>query len=256
MSDLVYQVTQSSGRVCASLAAARSVTSWTTPGLVNWLDHWQTLVGSFVGGLMGVIGALIVAAMAVRRQRWVMASALLPDTQQLRAAHDALERAVQSMDPPLGGWAQSRWRAVRLRQLRPTVSALHDGMAVTQLSDLDDRLSTHLALCRMRHRDLDTLLQQFSAAENGSRAPMHPTDVPEAMKVVQRSAERVQQAWDMCVEHATLAEYFMDRLVFNRWPNIWHWLRMRLWPNDLDRRSAKLLKTGQLETNGEQPQDD
>ncbi|MBI0328723.1 hypothetical protein [Burkholderia plantarii] len=60
------------------------------------------------------------------------------------------------------------------------------------------------------------LLQQFAAAQNGSRAPMHPTDVPEAMKVVQRCAVRVQQAWDLCAEHATLAEYFMDRLVFNR----------------------------------------
>ncbi|BCQ58130.1 hypothetical protein DM48_3356 [Burkholderia gladioli] len=75
------------------------------------------------------------------------------------------------------------------------------------------------------------------------------------MNVVQRSAERVQQAWNLCAEHATLAEYFMDRLVFNRWPNIWHRLRMRLWPNDLDLRSANLLKSGQLSKNGEQQQD-
>ncbi|ASD84645.1 hypothetical protein QHI69_38350 (plasmid) [Burkholderia gladioli pv. gladioli] len=97
MSNLVYQVTQTSARVCASLDAAWSVTLSTASALVSWLDHWQTLVGSFVGGLMGVVGALIVAAMAVRRQRWVMASALLPDTQQLRAAHDALERAAQTI---------------------------------------------------------------------------------------------------------------------------------------------------------------
>ncbi|KVO25106.1 hypothetical protein WJ73_26825 [Burkholderia ubonensis] len=71
---------------------------------------------------MGVIGALIVAGLAVRRQRWVMASALLPDTQQLRAAHDALERALQAIDPPLGEWAQFQWRAERLAQLRPTLA--------------------------------------------------------------------------------------------------------------------------------------
>lgn len=222
---------------------------WTT-NVVNLLDHWQTLVGSIIGGLMGVIGALIVAAMTVRRQRWVMASALLPDMQQLRAAHDALERALQALDPPLGEWAKSQWRAERLAQLAPILSALHDGVAVMQVSDLDARLSAHLMLCRMRHKDLDTLVQQFSTVLNGSRAPMPAANVPEAMNLVRRSADRAQQAWDLCVEHATLAEYFMDRLIFNRWPNIWHRLRMRLLRNDLDRRSADLLKTGTIRDAG------
>ncbi|MEM5435954.1 hypothetical protein [Paraburkholderia diazotrophica] len=54
MSDLLYQVTQASARVCAPLYAASSVATSTTSGLVSWLDRWQTLVGSFVGGLMGV----------------------------------------------------------------------------------------------------------------------------------------------------------------------------------------------------------
>jgi len=214
--------------------------------IVTALDHWQTLVGSFIGGLMGVIGALIVAAMTVRRQRWVMASALLPDTQQLRAAHDALERALQSVDPPLGEWARSQWRAERLALQRPTLSALHDGVAVIQVSDLDARLSAHLMLCRMRHKDLDALLQQFAAALDGWRAPMPAANAPAAKTVVQRNAERVQQAWDLCVEHGTLAEYLLDRLVFNRWPNIWHRLRMRWWPNDLDHRSMHLLNSGAI----------
>jgi hypothetical protein len=195
---------------------------------------------------MGVIGALIVASMAVRRQRWVMASALLPDTHQLMAAHDALERALRAIDPPLGRWAQPQWRAERLRQLRPLVSVLHDSVTVTQLSDLDARLSAHLMHCQMRHKDLETLLQQFDDALNGSRAPMPQANVRGAMAVVQRSADRVQQAWYLCVEHATLTAYFMDRLVFNPRPNVWHRLRMRWWPNELDRRSAHLLKTGTI----------
>lgn len=214
--------------------------------VVTSLYKWQTLVGSFIGGLMGVIGALIVAALTLRRQRWVMASALLADTQQLRAAHNALERALQAIDPPLGEWARPHWRAERLAHLRPTLSALHDGVAVIQVSDLDARLSAHLMHCRMRHKDLDILLQQFVAALNGSRAPMLAANVPATMNVVQRNAERLQLAWDLCVEHGTLAEYLMDRLVFNRWPNIGHRLRMRWWPNDLDRRSTHLLNTGSI----------
>ncbi|KWB52916.1 hypothetical protein WL35_30700 [Burkholderia ubonensis] len=190
--------------------------------VVTLLDHWQTLVGSFLGGLMGVIGALIVAELTVRRQRWMMASALLPDTQQLSAAHNALERAMAVIDPPLGEWTKSQWRTERLAQLRPTLSALHDSVAVTQVSDLDARLSAHLMHCWKRHKDLDTLLQQFAAAVAGSRTPMPAANVPAAIYVVQRSTDRVQQTWDLCVEHGTFAEYSMDRLVFDRWPNVWH----------------------------------
>ncbi|WP_175153146.1 hypothetical protein [Paraburkholderia ultramafica] len=44
----------------------------------------------------------------------------------------------------------------------------------------------------------------------------------------------------------------MDRLIFSPWPNLWHRLRMRAWPSELDRRSAYLLKTGAIL--GVQPQ--
>ncbi len=41
-----------------------------------------------------------------------------------------------------------------------------------------------------------------------------------------------------------LSAYFMDQLIFNRWPNVWHRLRMRLRPNDLYQRSIHLLRIG------------
>jgi len=96
------------------------------------------------------------------------------------------------------------------------------------------------------HPDAGLLRLASIGALNGSRARMPAANVPAAMSVLQRSAERVQQAWDLCVEHGTLAEYLMDRLIFNRWPNIWHRLRMHWWPNDLDRRSKHLLITGSI----------
>lgn len=72
-------------------------------GFLGLLDHWQTLVGSLLGGALGVIGAWIVATMTIRRQRWIAASALLPDTQQLIAAHEALENALGAVEPPIAG---------------------------------------------------------------------------------------------------------------------------------------------------------
>jgi hypothetical protein len=47
--------------------------------------------------------------------------------------------------------------------------------------------------------------------------------------------------------------YFLDRLVFSRWPRWCHRVRMALRPNEFDRRSAALLKTGTLSAPGPQP---
>lgn len=57
---------------------------------------------------------------------------------------------------------------------------------------------------------------------------------------------RHYQDWQICVEHATLATYFLDRLVFSRWPRWCQRLGMKYFPNDLDQHSAVLLNTGAL----------
>ncbi|MFL9945790.1 hypothetical protein PQR68_07360 [Paraburkholderia agricolaris] len=215
-------------------------------GFLGLLDHWQTLVGSLLGGALGVIGAWIVATMTIRRQRWIAASALLPDTQQLIAAHEALENALGAVEPPIAGWHQPQWRAERLMRRRPMVQVLHDRATLTQVTDLDARLSAHLTHCRMAHVGFEELLDEFTQTLNTSRAP--GVDVPAAVEAVRRRAARVNQAWDLCSEHAALATYFMDRFIFNRWPNLLHRLRMKLCRNDLDKRSAYLLKTGSLLT--------
>jgi hypothetical protein len=98
----------------------------------------------------------------------------------------------------------------------------------------------------MAHVGFEELLDEFAQTLNTSRAPR--VDVPTAVEAVRRRAARVNQAWDLCSEHAALATYFMDRFIFNRWPNLLHRLRMKLCRNDLDKRSAYLLKTGSLLT--------
>lgn len=222
-------------------------------GIIGVLDHWQTLTGSIFGGLLGVIGALIVATMAVRRQRWIAATGLLPDTQQLMAAHASLEDILNDPDSPVEEWQANQWRAAQLLQRRPVLRTLHETTAVTQLSDVDARLSAHLFHCQMTHEGFERTLEDFRLALNASRAPMPAANIAVSEEGLQRRAKRVRYDWDLCAEHAAMATYFMDRLVFNRWPNVLHRIRMRLLPSDLDRRSRHLLKTGEpLESKEEQ----
>jgi hypothetical protein len=63
MSALLYELTASAAQLCAPVPAA-AAGGWT-----DLLDHWQTLVGSAVGGLLGVAGAMIVARTQRRREQ-------------------------------------------------------------------------------------------------------------------------------------------------------------------------------------------
>jgi hypothetical protein len=237
-----------------------------TTGVTAALDHWQTLVGAALGGVSAVVAALIVAVMVARRERRIAASMVLPEVQRLAAAQLGLSAYLDHWavtEQPERNTAMCR----HLVEQRPQVTALYTPM-LGQLSDIDARLYSHLFQCQMTHqafeRELATFeehdkvfLEREKRRSQESRAGPRPRQVADPdhlhlLAMLGLHGARAVRGWTYCVEHAELANYFLDRFVFNRWPNTWHRLRMRLCPNALDRRSAKLLATGQLSESGEQ----
>lgn len=261
MSGVLYQITQGTARLCSSLPLP-------PPGLVErlvrWTDHWQTLVGAAIGGLLGVVAALVVAAMAARRERRIAAAMVLPEVQQLVAAHEGLTAY-------LNKWAvtdpveRQKLLCRKLVEEKPVITALYTPM-IAQVSDIDAKLYSHLFQCQMTLRSFKAALARFAEndqiflAQQKTRAQSARSGVPltqafheeaghtEAM--LQYHASRAVWAWTYCTAHAELANYFLDRLIFNRWPRPLARLRMLLRPNDLDRRSAPFLKTGKLPGEG------
>ena len=45
--------------------------------IIEWLDHWQTMLGAIFGGLIALIAALIVALAQTRRERRTAAMLVL-----------------------------------------------------------------------------------------------------------------------------------------------------------------------------------
>ncbi|CAE6846927.1 hypothetical protein [Paraburkholderia aspalathi] len=242
----LYQLTAAAAQMCTPVPAAAP------DGWLDRLDHWQTLAGNGVGGLLGIAGAWIVAVMIRRRDRRVAAGMVLPDVQQLAAAGDALERwLVSKFDIPNSQLPAEQRPVAALNQLidrRPRLFALHTAV-IGQLSDIDARLYSHLFQCEMTHRAFEdgvTAQQALRAAI--MEAPMDPMDQSARFRGVPRAVPgpvQLHTDWQLCVEHATLAAYFLDRLVFSSWPRCVQRLRMKLQPNELDRRSASLITTGE-----------
>ncbi|KVW05371.1 hypothetical protein WL99_28720 [Burkholderia cepacia] len=235
MTATLYQLTATAAQMCLPVPVPAAAPD----GWLDLLDHWQTLIGATAGGLLGVAGAWIVAVSARRRERRVAAGMILADLQQLAEAGDRLGQVaanVRSDNPE----QQATNVIDQLARRRPNLFALHTP-AIGQLSDIDPRLYSHLFQCQTIHR---------AFADGMELRPSQAEQVAEwtygRLEVGRRSDAQRYEDWLLCVEHAKLANYFLNRLVFSRWPRWCKRLRMALWPNELDQRSATLLKTGTL----------
>lgn len=93
MTATLYQLTATAAQMCLPVPIPAAALD----GLLDLLDHWQTLIGATTGGLLGVAGAWIVAVSARSRERRVAAGMILPDLQQLVAAGASLEQALDGI---------------------------------------------------------------------------------------------------------------------------------------------------------------
>jgi hypothetical protein len=257
VSGVVYQITQSTAKLCSSLPLPNPNL---LERLARWTDHWQTLAGAVIGGLLGVVAALVVAAMAARRERRIAAGMLLPEVQQLAAAQQGLMAFLDkwAVTDPI---ERQKLLSRKLVEEKPVITALYTPM-IAQVSDIDARLYSHLFQCQMTLRSFEAALASFAENDQIFRAQQKTatqsahSGVPltqafheeaghtEAM--LQYHASRAVWAWNYCTAHAEMANYFLDRLIFSHWPRPLAKLRMFLRPSDLDRRSMKFLTTGKL----------
>ena len=80
----VFEITQAAALMCQHLPIRDGC------DFLAFLDRWQTFIGSFVGGVLGVVAAFIVAFKQMHRE-WVMAaSSVLRELMSLQATNDGI----------------------------------------------------------------------------------------------------------------------------------------------------------------------
>lgn len=241
----VFQITQTAALMCEHLPIPDSF------DFVAFIDRWQTLIGAFVGGVLGVVAAFIVAFKQTHREWFIAASSVLPELMSLQATNDGIQHVLVVSHQTKRENKRTICRLL-LKQ-RPTPIVLHSP-TIRQLYDIDSRLYAHLSHCAMIHEQLEPVLALFKQVDNDAKRPnMSIDEVVAAEAALDVRTYAATLAWDYCVEHASLANYYLDRFVFRRWPMWFFQLRMRVLPNDLDRRSAYLLKNGKLWSESAKP---
>lgn len=250
--NLLYELTAHAARMCLPVPVPTAAPDrW-----IDRLDHWQTLAGNWVGGLLGLAGALIVAVMVRSRERRIAAGMVLPDLLRLATTGKDVTRFYSvprsaAASEPERLKEDSRLEDAHigvvvsaLKMRRPPLLALHSSV-LGQLTDIDARLYNHLFQCEMNHRLFEDSIDAYRAPHENLIASLNPkaSDAPSKRPP---SGPLIYADWQRAVEHATLAAYFLDRFVLSSWPRWVQRGRMKLWPNDFDRRSAHLIKTGEL----------
>ncbi len=217
--------------------------------IVEFLDHWQTLVGAMLGGLVGLWAALIVARAQTRRDLRAAAYMLSSELTSISAIWTALREAASK-----NGVAAEQfpmWATERLAHTRPRLSPKFDSYLV-RLMGVDTPLAAHLDLFGKIYATIDDVLPQIEedvewlrtrgggrSAGGGLIAPRHPDQSKADMRSVVRAVE-------LAAKHADCALHLIQVLIFGRVPPALTRARMRLLPSAIERESRQLLRTGRL----------
>lgn len=115
--------------------------------LFNFLEKWQTLIGSFIGGIVGLLAALLVAYKERRRDENSSARLLISDFVVFKEAVASAEKNI-----PLETREDKRLLEItrNLVKLRPGVSPMFDSSMVRVMS-VDNRLDAHLTLFKSKY---------------------------------------------------------------------------------------------------------
>jgi hypothetical protein len=171
--------------------------------LVKWFDHWQELIGAFIGGLMGFVGAFIVAYAQRRREENAAAMLLISDLTAFVVSIQEVNRAANNSP----GEVRTLFIVRRLIRLRSHLSPLFE-TARSQVMPIDKKfLAIHLSSFQIVYAGYIQALERLSISFNNNQ-PLNE-DSNFDTNVVITGIATLQP-------HAEGALYYLDDLFFQR----------------------------------------
>jgi len=184
-------------------------------GITEFLNQWQTLIGSIIGGVVALLAALIVAFRVERREdlsaAMLVVSTLVPvrvAARQLTALAD--ERNLTDPDE------RAAFTAEKLVWLRPQMTPSLEP-AISRIMPIDVTAAAHLTFFLSRYSDMEKKLEPFGEAIRQHQQGREPERGQEYLMTDAKSATRV---FFEAAKHAECAEHLLNRFVLSRTPLI------------------------------------
>ena len=210
-------------------------TYWHIHEIGAFLDQWQTLIGSLIGGLLGLFAAWIVAHRVERRMDVSAAMHLVAKSVAFRTAMNQLRR-ISRETTFTSPEEEAQWMAERLVWRRPKLSQVFDE-ARLRIMPIEPNAAAHLEFLHFHYLDIEEKLERIARdmktlqETRGIRRAEHHT-IADAVSAT--------GAFVFAAEHAICAEHLLTHHVLSRWA----WLnrmRPRFWLHPDTKRSYEML---------------
>jgi hypothetical protein len=202
-----------------------------------WLLKWQTLLGAALGGLIGLLSALIVAHSQRRREEVSAAMILAGNLVKVIYAYHILLKQFEDKRIPVED--RHLFISEQLAIFRPTFSPMFDA-SVARVMPVNGKLACHLELFRSIYSDVEAILQRIANDyEIFKQTGTHPRTKDE-MKF---DSKRVATGFDTVVQHAICAEHLLSKLILSQTPTL-NRLRILIWRTRKERNCSELLMNG------------
>ena len=127
--------------------------------LVKWLCKWQTLLGAAIGGIIGLLSALIVAHSARRREEISAAMVLVGNMVKVVASFQILLKKSEGEGVPAD--KHHRWLSEKLAKFHPPLSPMFEA-SVARIMPVSGKLASHLELFSTIYSDVEKILARIA----------------------------------------------------------------------------------------------
>lgn len=205
--------------------------------IVIFLEKWQTLLGSIIGGIIALFVALIVAHSLRRREEVASAMLLLSDITEVRIAFEvlrdlAVEKKIPDNEYPL-------WLAEKLAGSFPKLSPLFEN-AVVRMLPINAVLAAHLTLFHKIYTGVEINVKRIQEDFRLFNEKGKPNRSKDHFKA---DANLINKHFPLAVQHATCAGSLISDLILSKTPTF-KILRRRFWQTPEEKECMKRLKKG------------
>ena len=204
---------------------------------VEFLCKWQTLLGAAIGGIIGLLSALIVAHSVRRRDEVSAAMVLVANLVKVVAAFQTLLSKSESESVDTDTY--HRWLSEKLAKFRPSLSPMFEA-SVARIMPVSGKLASHLELFCIIYSDVEIILERISDDyESFSNTGV----APRSQEKMDADANMVKIGFETAVQHAICAEHLLSTLILSNTPTF-NRMRMFLCKTKKERNCNDLLREG------------
>ncbi|MDH5547968.1 MAG: hypothetical protein OEZ43_20515 [Gammaproteobacteria bacterium] len=205
--------------------------------LVNFMDKWQTLAGSFLGGVFALLVAMYVAWNAKNRDEIVSAMVIVPDLLHIFAARSRIAEIAASKRVPKAKW--DLLYATLLVKQKPKLSPMYT-MSMSRILPVNISLATHLSMIDKIYPILCERIDEIKEYLN----VLDSTDkLPVSIDVFNGKIRNISNDMKLVSKHAFCANELIHKLILSKIAMWYRFVYLVRVPSAKD-KCYTLVKTG------------